>query len=172
MRRLAFLVLLASLILLAAPVAAGTVVTSSQPVTVVRVVDGDTVQVTAGIKPFYVRIIGIDTPEEFRPGVPIECGAIKAAESLRELAPHGSTVRIQKDPTQDSVDRYGRVLGYLLKGRSTDLGRTQINRGWARIYVYNRKPFMKLPGYEAASASAKEHNRGVYKLCNGDFHSG
>ena len=44
---------------------------------ITEVVDGDTVKVRASgakHKDYTVRLIGIDTPETKRPGVPVECG--------------------------------------------------------------------------------------------------
>src|ERR1051325_1566007 len=80
---------------------------------VVRDVDGDTVLARAGGRTFYVRLLGIDTPETHRPGTPVECGGPQASARMDALAPPGTQVRLETDPTQDRIDRYGRLLAYV-----------------------------------------------------------
>src|SRR4051812_10373384 len=46
---------------------------------VLRVVDGDTVQVALGGRREKVRYIGIDTPEDVKPNTPVQCYSRKAA---------------------------------------------------------------------------------------------
>src|SRR4051812_19757191 len=78
---------------------------------VTRVVDGDTVAVSidgAGDEERSVRLLGIDTPETHRPGTPIECGGPEATANMERLAPPGTRVTLESDPSQDRVDRYGR----------------------------------------------------------------
>lgn len=137
---------------------------------ITRVVDGDTVKVRYGSRRATVRIIGIDTPETHRPGVSIECGGPQASASMKRLAPVGARVVLRTDPTQDTRDRYGRLLAYVGRGER-DLGRTQISRGWAKTYVYGGKPFQRTSAYKRSQAKARGAGRGVYGLCGGDFHS-
>src|SRR4051812_31586938 len=80
---------------------------------VTRVVDGDTIAVSidgAGGEERSVRLLGIDTPETHKPGTPIECGGPEASASMERLAPPGTRVTLESDPSQDRVDRYGRRL--------------------------------------------------------------
>jgi micrococcal nuclease len=56
-----------------------------------------------------VRLIGIDAPETRQPGVTVECRGPEAADELRQLV-EGQPVNLVSDPTQDSVDRFGRSL--------------------------------------------------------------
>lgn len=80
--------------------------------------------------PHTVRLIGIDTPETKRPGTPVECGGPDATASMFRLsftAPEdtdgddledtkggtGRRVKLVTDPTQDTFDRYGRLLAYV-----------------------------------------------------------
>lgn len=135
-----------------------------------RAIDGDTLDVRlASGDEVDVRLIGIDTPETHRPGTPIECGGPPASRSLHRLA-DGRQVTLVSDPTQDRTDRYGRLLAYVLRGRR-DLNRIQVRRGWASVYVYDGIPFQRVRFYRAAAAVARSHHLGVWKRCNGDFHS-
>lgn len=140
-------------------------------VRIVRVVDGDTVkakELRTG-KLWTVRIIGIDTPETRKPGVKVECGGRQATASMKRLANKKRGVLIA-DHSQDYVDRYGRILGYLKVGKR-DVGRTLVNQGWATTYVYRNKPFNRYRMYKKSENRAEAAGKGVYGICNGDFHS-
>ena len=40
----------------------------------------------------------------------------------------------------------------------------------ASVYIYGGREFDKLDEFEKAARKAARHNRGVYSLCDGDFH--
>lgn len=141
------------------------------PAVVTRDVDGDSLEVRLVATGYEteVRVIGIDTPEEYRPNTPVECGARAAARSMRRLADHHS-VTLVTDPSQDRFDRYGRLLAYVEYG-GHDLGKAQIRRGWATTYVYDGNPFRRAAAYRRAEAAARADHLGVWRRCGGDFHS-
>lgn len=137
--------------------------------TITRDIDGDTVvaRFDNGTK-IDVRLIGVDTPEEYRPDTPVECGAPAAAASMRRLA-EGRRAALITDPTQARFDRYGRLLAYLyVGGRNLDL--VQVRRGWGHTYVYE-DPFRQVGSFRRAEALARSESRGVWGRCGGDFHS-
>jgi micrococcal nuclease len=137
--------------------------------TIARVVDGDTIRVTLGGVEKAVRLIGIDTPETHKPGVKVECGGREASAYMTKLAPVGARVALTYDPTQDRVDRYGRLLAYAYANhRSLQL--SQIYAGWAKVYVY-RHNFQRVDTYRTAAGVAERAHRGVWGQCSGDFHS-
>jgi endonuclease YncB( thermonuclease family) len=132
---------------------------------VTKVVDGDTVDVrlSATGKVKRVRMIGIDTPEVYGG---TECGGPQASRSLKNLTPVGTRVTLVSDRTQDRVDRYGRILRYVVKrATGADVNRTQVARGWARVYVYNSNPFERVSSYRKAQRAAKAAPRGIWKVC-------
>lgn len=140
------------------------------PARVIHVTDGDTVDVAfaSGVS-IAVQVIGIDTPEEYRPDTPVECGARAAARSMRSLV-EGRHVTLVTDPSQGRFDRYDRLLAYLERdGR--DLGKVQVRRGWAMTYVYEGNPFRRVVVYRQAQAAARADDLGVWRRCGGDFHS-
>ena len=148
---------------------------------IVSVIDGDTIRVrlrSGALR--IVRLIGIDTPESRKPGVPVECGAMSATNSMTKLAFRtrgarrlGHRVRLTTDPTQDSVDRYGRLLAYVNRRTDgLDLGGSMIRKGWSMAYVYDSRPFQRLGSYSAIQRHAESNKRGVWAACGGDFHSG
>lgn len=136
--------------------------TRSQRARVTNVVDGDTVDVRlgSGSTP-RVRMIGIDTPEVYGGS---ECGGSQASRSLERLLPRGTRVKLVSDPTQDGVDRYGRILRYVVKA-GRDINRTQLGRGWARVYVYNNDPFKRVSSYRKAQRRATANDRGIWGVC-------
>ena len=137
---------------------------------VVRVVDGDTVEVLAeGTTPgrYSVRLIGIDTPEKFGGR---ECGASRASGAMAARAPSGTPVTLVTDPSQSLFDRYGRLLAYVVRERGRlDLALAQVLDGWAKTYVFE-SPFHRLGRYRRAAGRARSADRGVWRICDGRFH--
>ena len=154
---------------------------------ITHVADGDTigVRITGG-RTEDVRLIGIDTPETHRPETPVECGGPQATSNMMRLAfsdpvdgdgdglldtdgDDGRTVTLRTDPTQDTRDRFGRLLAYVTTIAGVDLGERQIGEGWAKVFVFD-SPFQRLGRYRAASRRAASARRGVWGRCGGDFH--
>jgi len=118
--------------------------------TVVRVVDGDTLDVRlASGKRERVRLIGIDTPETGT------CHAAQATAAARGLA-LGKRVSLRGDATQDSRDRYGRLLAYAWLPGGRDLGFQLLAGGHARVYVYGGRPFQRVGPYRQAEATGRK----------------
>jgi endonuclease YncB( thermonuclease family) len=137
--------------------------------TVTRVIDGDTVVARlADGSEITVRLIGIDTPETLKPGVPVECGGEQATEEMRQLV-EGQQVTLVSDPTQDAVDRFGRSLFYVDRSGGVDVGEAMLRTGWADVFVFEND-FERLPRYRAARNKARDSEVGVWGRCDGDFH--
>jgi len=102
-------------------------------VKVVRWVDGDTAETTAGT----VRLIGVDTPERGA------CGSKRATALAQRLAPAGARIRLRNPRSVDDTDRYGRLLRYVNRGR-VDIAKRQIRAGAVARYDsldgYDRHP--------------------------------
>ena len=77
--------------------------TAAAALTVTKVVDGDTVDVSTGD---VVRLIGIDTPERG------QCGYREATERLVALV-GGQSVSLEPG-ARDDIDKYGRLLRYVV----------------------------------------------------------
>ena len=97
-RFLALLLVVAISLLSCAPV-----ITESQ-VKVVRVIDGDTIEIAGGA---HVRYIGMDTPETYPE---VEFYGPEAKAKNIELV-EGKLVTLEKDVSE--TDRYGRLLRYV-----------------------------------------------------------
>jgi len=96
---------------------------------VVRVIDGDTIEVDIEGSLYKVRYIGIDTPETVHPQKPVEYFGKEASEKNRELV-EGEIVRLEKDVSE--ADKYGRLLRYvwvddmMVNGELVRLGYAQV----------------------------------------------
>jgi endonuclease YncB( thermonuclease family) len=90
------------------------------PATVVRIVDGDTIQVRIADRLEKVRYIGMNTPEIHHPRKGEEPWGREASEVNRELVA-GKQVRLELDVQER--DRYGRLLAYVWVG---DAGRERV----------------------------------------------
>ena len=127
---------------------------------ILRVVDGDTVDVRLDSgATARVRLLGIDTPEVYNG---LECGGHAASRAAERLLPAGAPVVLVPDPTQALVDRYGRILRYVMKG-SLDVDRVLVAQGHATVYVYDHTPFRRAKDYFDAQTSAKAHHRAIWK---------
>jgi endonuclease YncB( thermonuclease family) len=125
---------------------------------VTEVVDGDTLRVRlASGKSERVRLIGIDAAERGT------CFAAQAAQRVRQLA-LSQPVVLRGDRTQDTRDRYGRLLAYVWIPGGRDLGYQLVAGGFAKVYVY-AAPFQRLPTYRTAESRAKSTRAGTWKTC-------
>lgn len=80
---------------------------------IVKVIDGDTIDVLMNGRTERVRLIGIDTPETKKPNTPIECFGPEAADRTTDLLPIDTPVLVQRDI--EARDPYGRLLGYVYR---------------------------------------------------------
>ena len=126
---------------------------------VIRVVDGDTVEVAkirGGTET--IRLLGIDTPEVYGGA---ECGG-KAASSLMKRLGTGR-VKVKTDPRQPKRDKYGRLLAYITKN-GKDLNKVMVARGRAKVYVVGSR-FSRFRSYKSAERSARAKSRGSWGTC-------
>ena len=136
---------------------------------VIRVIDGDTLEVRTAQGKEKVRMLGIDTPETVRPGVAVECGGPEASAFMKRLA-EGTSVCLITDPTQDERDRYDRLLAYVLPSfGEVSYQQRILAAGWAEVYVYGRK-FRRHAAFAKAQEKARAKGAGVWSACGGDFH--
>lgn len=87
----------------------------------VSVIDGDTVETSAGT----VRLIGIDTPERG------ECGHDEASAAISQLLSAGDPITLELPPGQNDRDVHERLLRYVSTASGVDLGLMQVEAGHA-----------------------------------------
>lgn len=99
------------------------VVTTAPPLTVTRVIDGDTVETSAG---YTIRMLGIDTPEKG------QCGYEEAKDLLSALV-LDKRIGIGAGGSSEKEDKYGRKLLYIeLDGVDINLYMIESGRAIAR----------------------------------------
>ncbi len=131
----------------------------SVTVQVVRVVDGDTIQVCCVFGDrVKVRYIGVDTPETHHPMKGIEPYGMEASEANRKLV-DGKTVRLEFDVQEQ--DRYGRLLAYVYMEEGTFVNAWLVQHGYAVVMtippnVKHQGLFLKL------QREAREARRGLW----------
>lgn len=139
---------------------------------VTKIVDGDTLHARAAGKTWKVRLIGIDTPESntARFGH-TECGGIEATLAAKDLMARWPKVTLRTDSSQDGIDKYGRLLAYVVPdaAKQTSYQQELLRLGWADVYVYGGKPFKWAGRFQAAADVAAENSAGVWTRCGGDF---
>jgi len=148
-------------------------IVSAEPVTatavVLKVVDGDTIDVRDDARGrLRIRVLGIDTPETKKPGYTTGCwGPEATAFAAGNLL--GQKVAVQTDPTQDTNDRYGRTLAYLVREDGWDYSVEAARAGTAHSYVYDNQPVTRYPAIAAAEQEARSAGRGLWgPPCFGD----
>jgi len=102
---------------------------------VVRVIDGDTIDVSIDGKTQRVRMIGINTPESVDPRKPVECFGIEASEKAKEMLLNNE-IELENDLSQDDKDKYGRLLRYVKTKDGLFYNLEIIKQGYAFEYTY------------------------------------
>lgn len=124
---------------------------------VVRVVDGDTIEVLIDGEKKTIRYIGIDTPETVHPSKPVECFGFEASNKNKKLVV-GKKVRLTKDVSE--TDKYGRLLRYVYVD-DTFVNLTLVQEGYANALSY--PPDMAFnEEFRKAEQEAREDKRGLW----------
>ncbi|HEX7127033.1 MAG TPA: thermonuclease family protein [Thermodesulfobacteriota bacterium] len=155
--------LLIALLLVLAPTAAPALGEGirGEPGTVLRVVDGDTVDVQLGGRRERLRLIGLNTPETVDPRRPVECFGREASAKAKALLPAGTVVHVEQDPQQGHRDRYGRLLAYLILPDGRNFAEVMIADGYGFEYTY-RLPYRYRDRFRAAQDRARTRQRGLW----------
>ena len=125
--------------------------TSSAISRVIRVVDGDTIEIEGGVR---VRYIGIDSPE-------MEMCFAAEAKAENEKLVNDKTVRLEKDISE--TDKYNRLLRYVYID-NVMVNNLLVRQGFARAEPV--KPDTRYAGqFLSAQDEAKANGRGLWSGC-------
>lgn len=127
---------------------------------VIKVTDGDTIQIMAADKKQTVRMIGVDTPESVDPRKPVQCFGEKASKKTSELLLN-KKIYLEADSTQGDSDRYKRLLRYVFLEDGTNVNKLLIEQGFGHQYTYN-KPYKYREEFIKAETDARESERGLW----------
>lgn len=134
--------------------------TSIDTYDVVKVTDGDTIDVLINGKIERLRLIGIDTPETVDPRKPVQCFGVEASNKAKTVLT-GKKVSLESDSTQGERDKYGRLLRYVFLEDGTNFNLMMIREGYANEYTY-RVPYKYQSTFKQAQKDAEAKNKGLW----------
>ena len=146
---------------------------AKETITVLKVVDGDTLLVNYKGKEESIRLIGIDTPESKankkaksdaqRSGEDLKTiisQGKEATEFVRTMVRPGDKVTIEFDV--QTRDKYGRLLGYVYLFNGKMLNEEIVKAGYANLMTY--PPNVKYQErFLKAYREARENKRGLWR---------
>ncbi|EFM8157493.1 thermonuclease family protein [Escherichia coli] len=117
---------------------------------VVRVLDGDTIEVMLSQHPVRVRLVNIDAPEKKQ-------NYGRWSEKIMKSLVAGKTVTV----TYFQRDRYGRILGQVYASDGMNVNQFMVRAGAAWVYEqYNIDPVLPVLQEEA-----RQQKRGLWADC-------
>jgi micrococcal nuclease len=129
---------------------------------VIKVVDGDTLEVEVDTGRERVRLLGIDTPETVHPTKPVECFGPEASARMKQLAPPGTELRLERDT--ELRDRFGRLLAYAFLADGTFINRSMVTDGFATTLPIDPNRAYR-QDLSAAESEARDQGRGLWSAC-------
>lgn len=127
---------------------------------VVKVTDGDTMEVTYKGENEKVRLLCVDTPESVKSGVEVQEYSKEASQFTTQIALNKS-VRLVFD--KEERDRYGRLLAFaIIRGDGTDknkeifLNALLVRNGYARVEIISPNSSLKDYFYALQDTAVKE----------------
>ena len=136
-----------------------TVRVASKVYTVVRTVDGDTLEIDLDGTAEKVRLIGIDTPESVHPDASKNTEAGKSAAEYVKRMLEGREIELELDVQER--DQYGRILAYVyLEGIMVN--KTLLREGYAEISTF--PPNVKhVEDFKAIAAERRANDPNIKK---------
>jgi len=132
-------------------------VAGAEPLTVARVVDGDTVKLSDGRT---VQLAQISAPSVASG----DCYANHARSTLRTLVA-GHTVRLAREPVLPRTDRYHHVVAYLI-ARGQNVNLVLVKKGAAAPYFYFNHQGRYASKLMASASAARTSHRGLWGACS------
>ena len=132
---------------------------AGKKVKVLRVIDGDTIEILAGrgifrsSKSERVRLYGIDAPETS------QRGGKESTNHLKRLIGNGGSIWMERK----GVDQYGRTVGLLHRSRRNpqdSINYGMVRDGQARRYMANAQDEER---FKEAEAEATRRKKGIWK---------
>ncbi len=141
-----------------------TIISTSIPkqtdsVTLVKVIDGDTIEVNINGKNERIRYIGIDTPEMDDNRPDIKCFAEEAKSRNAELL--NASFTLESDSSQTDRDKYNRLLRYVILNDGSNVSEILIEEGHGYEYTYDI-PYKYQSEFKNAQKSAENELSGLW----------
>lgn len=123
---------------------------------VMRVIDGDTIELESGVK---IRYLMVDTPEISNGG---DCYGDNARQYNSDLV-LGKTVQLSFD--EQCTDQYGRSLAYVsVDGK--EVNSLLVRNGYACVLFIPPNGQSRVDEFNALQLDAKNARRGLWSACN------
>lgn len=146
--------------------------TASESAKVLRVIDGDTIEVNLNGQKIKVRYIGVDTPETVDPRRAVGCFGKEASDENERVLGFANKklvedvmVYLEKDISE--TDKFGRLLRYVYvnkDGQNIFVNDYLIRQGFAKAVTY--PPDVKYSQqFVNSQREAVENNRGLWQKC-------
>lgn len=139
------------------------IVSKTEKAKVLKVVDGDTVDVSINSQKETVRLIGIDAPEISDLSKP-QCFGKEATDKAKELL-NDKAIILEKDQTQDNRDKYNRLLRYVFLEDEINFNQLMLSEGFVREYTFKNISYKYQSEFKKAQARAKENKKGLWNVC-------
>ena len=133
--------------------------------TLVRTVDGDTIDVKIGESTERVRLLGINTPESVKRNSPVECFGKEASKFAAGLLSEGTELHLERDV--EARDAYGRLLAYVYRlpdGMFVNL--ELVRQGYAQTLTFPPN-VTHADEFVEAARQAERANLGLWGACGG-----
>lgn len=135
--------------------------TDKVEVSLIRIVDGDTIKVNYNGQEETVRYLLVDTPETKAPNKCVQPYGKDASKRNEELVTDAEKLELEFD-VGGRTDKYGRLLAYVYAD-GVSVQQTLLEEGLARVaYVYPPNT-RYLDTFEEAEASAKNDDEAVWQ---------
>jgi micrococcal nuclease len=132
---------------------------SKIPITLIDIIDGDTIKVQVNGRIETVRYLLIDTPESKNPKTCIQRYAKEAFLRNSELVKSGTlTLEFEQVNTRDS---YGRMLAYVYVNGESIQG-TLLKEGYARVAYIMNLPYKYLDSFKKEENLAKRDKTNIW----------
>jgi micrococcal nuclease len=132
---------------------------SEVPITLVDIVDGDTIKVRVNGKLETVRYLLVDTPESKNPRTCVQLCAKEAFVRNSELVKSGRlTLELEQEHTRDT---YGRLLAYVFVDGESIQG-TLLKEGYARVAYIMNPPYKYLELFRKEENLAKRNEINIW----------
>ncbi len=133
--------------------------------TMVRTIDGDTIDVKIGDTEERVRLLGVDTPESVKRDSPVECFGKEASKFAAGLLPAGTELHLERDV--EARDAYGRLLAYVYRlpdGLFVNI--ELVRQGFAQTLTFPPN-VTHADEFVDAARQAERANLGLWGSCGG-----
>lgn len=127
---------------------------------VLRVIDGDTIEVKIDGQKEKVRLIGVNTPEINDDREAVACMGRLAKEKAKEKLAE-KLVRLESDPTQGDRDKYQRLLRYVFLEDGENFNLWLIKEGYGYEYTYHF-PYRYQKQFQEAQKKAQIMKKGLW----------